>query len=361
MIRSIRGRGPARSRLKTSFTNGIGLTKLFFELSIHIVVRSNTIGYRLSSLRLPYWTLMQIALCYFSITFSIFFIVIGSDLQFTSKKFCRTRAPPVASLRGILREKEGIASVASRRVNRVPSGFRLIYLEVDTCSRRERRRCDGTPAFDCRPLGEWAAAGLLARNWVMHQSYPARIRMWDKRRAAAAAVAAPSPASSIICFMMVRTSVTRVPPAARDTNLNEAHARRHLLASSRTAFYVKALDSLKQLLNITKIVEWRSRLKRSSVGRPPTWWTDDLVEVAGDRPPVQVAQDNTLCPPQSASIDIRARHPPPAALIDDFYLPGDSGVGGNPAAAPAPSVTRARAAEDLLTGALTKMFKFRNS
>ncbi|KAI8438995.1 hypothetical protein MSG28_011294 [Choristoneura fumiferana] len=32
-----------------------------------------------------------------------------------------------------------------------------------------------------------------------------------------------------------------------------------------------------------KVLEWRPRTGRRSVGRPPTRWTDDIVRVAGNR------------------------------------------------------------------------------
>ncbi|KAJ8706366.1 hypothetical protein PYW08_010992 [Mythimna loreyi] len=42
-----------------------------------------------------------------------------------------------------------------------------------------------------------------------------------------------------------------------------------------------------------KVLEWRSRTGRRSVGRPPTRWTDDLVRFAGSRW-MQDAQDRSL-------------------------------------------------------------------
>jgi hypothetical protein len=42
-----------------------------------------------------------------------------------------------------------------------------------------------------------------------------------------------------------------------------------------------------------KILEWRPRTERRSVGRPPTRWTDDLVKVAGNRW-MRAAQDQSL-------------------------------------------------------------------
>jgi hypothetical protein len=41
-----------------------------------------------------------------------------------------------------------------------------------------------------------------------------------------------------------------------------------------------------------KVVEWRPRTGRRSVGRPPTRWTDDLVKVAGGRW-MRAAQDRS--------------------------------------------------------------------
>ncbi|PZC77920.1 hypothetical protein B5X24_HaOG202801 [Helicoverpa armigera] len=32
-----------------------------------------------------------------------------------------------------------------------------------------------------------------------------------------------------------------------------------------------------------KVLEWRPRTSKRSVGRPPTRWTDDLIKVAGRR------------------------------------------------------------------------------
>ncbi|KAJ8719488.1 hypothetical protein PYW08_011663 [Mythimna loreyi] len=42
-----------------------------------------------------------------------------------------------------------------------------------------------------------------------------------------------------------------------------------------------------------KVLEWRPRTGRRSVGRPPTRWTDDLVKVAGSRW-MRTAQDRSL-------------------------------------------------------------------
>ena len=42
-----------------------------------------------------------------------------------------------------------------------------------------------------------------------------------------------------------------------------------------------------------KVLEWRPRTGRRSVGRPPTRWTDDLVKVAGSRW-MRAAQDRSL-------------------------------------------------------------------
>jgi hypothetical protein len=41
-----------------------------------------------------------------------------------------------------------------------------------------------------------------------------------------------------------------------------------------------------------KVLEWRPRTGRRSVGRPPTRWTDDLVKVAGSRW-MRTAQDRS--------------------------------------------------------------------
>ncbi|CAH2230475.1 jg18578 [Pararge aegeria aegeria] len=43
----------------------------------------------------------------------------------------------------------------------------------------------------------------------------------------------------------------------------------------------------------SKVLEWLSRIGKSSVGRPPTRWTDDIKRVAGSRwePRKQAAQD----------------------------------------------------------------------
>jgi hypothetical protein len=43
---------------------------------------------------------------------------------------------------------------------------------------------------------------------------------------------------------------------------------------------------------IGKVLEWRPRTGRRSVGRPPTRWTDDLVKVAGSRW-MRAAQDRS--------------------------------------------------------------------
>jgi hypothetical protein len=42
-----------------------------------------------------------------------------------------------------------------------------------------------------------------------------------------------------------------------------------------------------------KVLEWRPRTGRRSVGRPPTRWTDELVKVAGSRW-MRAAQDRSL-------------------------------------------------------------------
>ena len=42
-----------------------------------------------------------------------------------------------------------------------------------------------------------------------------------------------------------------------------------------------------------KVLEWRPRTGRRSVGRPPARWTDDLVRVAGSRW-IQMAWDRSL-------------------------------------------------------------------